>query len=110
MNKVLNSDDSRIETAATRSLRVDVKCLADIGITDPAQIDFPISRLWCEKYNQGEQVEIELIDPETVDFVLERREELQSWKWLYGNTPRFELQTQNFIAQVLGKVVDPQNP
>ena len=101
LNKVLNSDDSRIETAATRSLRVDVKCLADIGITDPAQIDFPISRLWCEKYNQGEQLEIELIDPETVDFVLERREELQSWKWLYGNTPRFELQTENFIAQVL---------
>ena len=27
--------------------------------------------------------------------------ELQSWKWLYGNTPRFELQTENFNAQVI---------
>lgn len=100
LNQVLNSDDSRIETAATRSLRVDVKCLADIGITDPAQMDYPISRLWSDRYNNGERVEIEYVDPEQTDFVLERREELQSWKWLYGNTPRFELQTENFNAQI----------
>ena len=72
--QVLNSDDSRIETAATRSLRVDVKCLADIGITDPAQMDYPISSLWSDKYNNGERVEIEYVDPEQTDFVLERRE------------------------------------
>ena len=39
LNKVLKSKDPRIETAATRSLRVDVKCLSDIGISDPTHMD-----------------------------------------------------------------------
>ena len=39
LNKVLKSKDPRIETSATRSLRVDVKCLADIGISDPTHMD-----------------------------------------------------------------------
>ena len=39
LNKVLKSKDPRIETSATRSLRVDVKCLSDIGITDPTHMD-----------------------------------------------------------------------
>ena len=39
LNKVLKSKDPRIETAATRSLRVDVKCLSDIGIPDPTHMD-----------------------------------------------------------------------
>ena len=39
LNKVLKSKDPRIETAATRSLRVDVKCLSDIGILDPTHMD-----------------------------------------------------------------------
>ena len=39
LNKVLKSKDPRIETAATRSLRVDVKCLSDIGISGPTDMD-----------------------------------------------------------------------
>ncbi len=39
LNKVLKSKDPRIETSATRSLRVDVKCLSDIGISDPIKMD-----------------------------------------------------------------------
>jgi len=105
LNRVLSATD-HIETSATRSLRVDVKCLSDIGIDEPAQIDAPISRLWCGQYNGGVEVPIELVDPEQVDFVLERREELRSWKWQYGNTPRFELQTANFVAQINKGIIE----
>ena len=37
-------------------------------------MDYPISSLWSDKYNNGERVEIEYVDPEQTDFVLERRE------------------------------------
>ena len=128
----MKSKDPRIETAATRSLRVDVKCLSDIGIADPTDMDkdrYPRSLaqirrpciglesfqkyseptlvdpwkvlvdLWADHY-EIDGKEINFVDPSEIDFVQKRLSELQTWKWRYGNTPRFELKTDNFTFQV----------
>jgi len=105
LNKVLKSKDPRIETAATRSLRVDVKCLSDIGIADPTDMDKVLVDLWADHY-EIDGKEINFVDPSEIDFVQKRLSELQTWKWRYGNTPRFELKTDNFTFQINKGVIE----
>ena len=55
--------------------------------------------LWADHYEIDDK-EINFVDPSEINFVQKRLSELQTWKWRYGNTPRFELKTDNFNFQV----------
>ena len=55
--------------------------------------------MWADHYKIDEK-EINFVDPSEIDFVKKRLSELKTWKWRYGNTPRFELKTDNFNFQV----------
>ena len=55
--------------------------------------------LWADHYKIDEK-EIIFVEPSEIDFVKKRLSELKTWKWRYGNTPRFELKTDNFNFQV----------
>ncbi|CAG5111503.1 Oidioi.mRNA.OKI2018_I69.chr2.g5806.t1.cds [Oikopleura dioica] len=95
LNQVLTSN-SDIETSATRSLRVDVKTLSDVGINDNQALETSLAKNWGKTYEENFE-NVEIVNPEELDEIQERVEELKRWKWIFGQTPKFTLETEDSI-------------
>ena len=79
LNKVLSSA-AEIDTNATRSLRVDVKCLSEVGISDIDELCRALEPHWSRGYRvQGGQG-IELVDPCDISDIQQKIDELKTWK------------------------------
>ena len=62
---------------------MDVKCLSESGIPSVKALEDPMAMDWANAYKLNSVVE-ELIEvnPEEMDFLKKRVEELQTWEWL----------------------------
>jgi len=96
LNHVLTSN-SDMETSATRSLRVDVKTLSDVGIKDNQALETSLAENWSKTY-QEKYDQVEIVDPERFEEIQERVDELKKWKWIFGQTPKFTLETEDSIV------------
>ena len=96
LNKVLTSN-SDMETSATRSLRVDVKTLSDVGIKDNQALETSLAESWSKTYQENYE-QVQIVDPENFEEIQERVDELKKWKWIFGQTPKFTLETEDSIV------------
>jgi len=96
LNQVLTSN-SDMETSATRSLRVDVKTLSDVGIKDNQALETSLAENWSKTYQENYK-KVETVDPESIEEIQERVDELKKWKWVFGQTPKFTLETEDSIV------------
>ena len=86
-----------METSATRSLRVDVKTLSDVGIEDNQALETSLAENWSKTYQENYE-KVETVDPESIEEIQERVDELKKWKWIFGQTPKFTLETEDSIV------------
>jgi len=105
LNSVLSST-AKIDTVATPSLRVDVKCLSEAGIPSVELLDGPLSTHWKNSYYKSDETIFESIDPTDLPYVIERVKELKTWNWIYGTTPKFYLQTGQFSVSVNKGIIE----
>lgn len=60
----------------------------------------PLCGQWADSYYKNGQISFETIDPANLEFLNPRIDELKSWKWIFGNTPKFQLETGEFTILV----------
>jgi len=95
LNKVLSSA-AEIDTNATRSLRVDVKCLSQVDIRDMDELCMALEPHWSRGYRVQKGRGIELVDPCDISDIQCKIEELKTWSWVFGRTPTFNIQAGEF--------------